>query len=263
MARDPLQDLARRDRAILLAGLTGIAGAAWACIVGMGSRMEGAHSYHAVTLPHLRPWGAREALAAFAMWLVMTGAMMLPLVTPWILLLSGASREKDPRPAPFGAAGFFLLGYLAVWAGYGALATLGQWALHEAALLSPMSVAMSPLLGGALLLAAGVYQWTPLRDACLAHCRSPMGFFLSSWRTGHRGASTMGFRHGLYCVGCCFALMALSFVFGVMDLLWMAGLTAFLLLEKGTSWGRRLGRAGGLLLAGLGLWMLASALPGG
>lgn len=262
MSRDASRDRAGWDRAVLLAGLTGVAGAAWACMAAMGSGIEEAHSWHAVALPHLGPWGTRELLAAFAMWLLMMGAMMLPVVTPWILLLSGASREKDPRPAPFGAPGFFLLGYLAVWAGYGALAALGQWALHEAALLSPMSVVTSPLLGGALLLAAGAYQWTPLRDACLAHCRSPMGFFLSSWRTGHWGAFTMGYRHGAYCVGCCFALMALAFVFGVMNLLWMAGLTAFLLLEKGTSWGRGLGRAGGLLLAGLGIWMLASGLLG-
>jgi predicted metal-binding membrane protein len=152
--------------------------------------------------------------------------------------------------------GYFVLGYAAVWTGYSAAAALGQWGLVAAALLSPELAATSPVLGGALLLAAGIYQWTPWRDACMAHCRSPVGYFMTSWREGRRGAFTMGVRHGLYCVGCCWALMALSFVFGVMNILWMAGVTAFLLVEKITSWGPRFGRAAGVILAGYGLWML-------
>lgn len=154
----------------------------------------------------------------------------------------------------------FLLGYLAIWMAYSGFATIGQWGLHAAALFSPALEGTSPVMGGALLVAAGAYQLTPFRDACMIHCRSPLDFFLSSWKEGRWGAFTMGFRHGLYCLGCCWALMALSFAFGVMNLLWMAGLTAYLLVEKVTSAGPRMSKAAGWLLAGCGLWMLGKSL---
>jgi len=207
--------------------------------------------------PVVRPWGSVEILMAFSMWVAMMAAMMLPIVTPWLLVLSGQKRENGPGGTSLGTVGYFMLGYAAVWTGYSVAAALGQWALVAAALLSPELAATSPVLGGVLLLAAGVYQWTPWRDACMAHCRSPLGYFMTSWRKGRQGALTMGVRHGLYCVGCCWALMALSFVFGIMNLLWMAGITAFLLVEKITSWGPRFGRAAGVILAGYGMWMLA------
>jgi predicted metal-binding membrane protein len=238
----------KRDRAVLVAGLLGIGGLAWF------------HLIHMASAPHVHDWGTWEILMAFSMWSVMMTAMMLPVVTPWLLVFSRALREKDPRPAPFPKAGFFLLGYLAIWMVYSGLATIGQWGLHAAALLSPGLPGTSPVLGGALLLTAGIYQLTPFRDACMAHCRSPLGFFLSSWKEGRFGAFTMGFRHGLYCVGCCWALMALSFAFGVMNLLWMAGLTAFLLVEKVASVGPRMSKAAGWLLTVCGLWMLGKAL---
>lgn len=238
----------KRDRAILVAGLLGIGGLAWV------------HLIHTASAPHAHDWGTWEILMAFSMWSVMMTAMMLPVVTPWLLVFSRTLREKDPRPAPFPKAGFFLLGYLAVWMVYSGLATIGQWGLHAAALLSPGLPGTSPVLGGALLLTAGIYQLTPFRDACMAHCRSPLGFFLASWKDGRFGAFTMGFRHGLYCVGCCWALMALSFAFGVMNLLWMACLTAFLLVEKVASAGPRMSKSAGWLLAGCGLWMLGKAL---
>ena len=187
-------------------------------------------------------------------------AMMLPVVTPWLLVFSRSMREKDPGPTPFPKVGFFLLGYLAIWLAYSGIATIGQWGLHAAALLSPVGKGTSPVLGGTLLLLAGIYQWTPFRDTCMAHCRSPLGFFLASWKEGRWGAFTMGFQHGLYCVGCCWALMALSFAFGVMNLLWMAGLTTFLLVEKVASAGPRMSKAAGWLLVGCGLWMLGKAL---
>jgi len=253
---DPLAAAIRRDRAILLAALIGLGGLACAYMIRMAAGTGHGHSCHGMTAPLVRPWGSMEILMAFSMWVAMMFAMMLPIVTPWLLVLSGTKREKDPGAAPFGTAGFFLMGYAAVWAGYSALATLGQWGLGAAALLSPDLVGTSPVLGGALLLAAGIYQWTPWRDACMTHCRSPLGFFATSWKEGRRGAFTMGLRHGLYCAGCCWALMALSFVFGVMNLLWMAGITVFLLAEKITSWGPRFGKAAGLVLAGYGLWML-------
>lgn len=253
---DVLVAAARRDRAILLGGLIGIAGLAWAYMIRMAAGSEHGHSCHGMAEPLLRSWGGWDILMAFSMWAAMMVAMMLPIVTPWLLALFGTKRDSDPGAAPFGTVGFFLVGYIVVWTGYSAAATVGQWGLGAAALLSPQVVSTSPVLGGLLLLAAGVYQWTPWRDACMKHCRSPLGFFTTSWREGRWGAFSMGLRHGLYCAGCCWILMALSFVFGVMNLLWMAGLTVFILAEKVTSWGPRFGKAAGLVLAGYGLWML-------
>lgn len=189
------------------------------------------------------------------MWMVMMGGMMLPIVSPWLLALSGKAREAEGGPAPFPALGAFLGGYLAVWSAYSLLAAAGQLALQRAALLSGEGVLTHRLLAGGLLVGAGVYQWSPFRDACMTHCRSPFAYFLAHWRPGRLGAFSMGARHGLHCAGCCWALMGLSFVFGVMSLTWMAGLTAFLLLEKTTSAGPWLGRAGGVLLFAGGLWM--------
>jgi predicted metal-binding membrane protein len=257
MARsDPLAAAIRRDRAILLVTLIGLGGLAWAFMIRMSAAMGDGHSCHVMASPLVGSWGGPEILMAFSMWMAMMVAMMLPIVTPWLLVLSGTKREKDPGAFPLSTAGFFLLGYAVIWVAYSALATLGQWGLGAAALLSPALVGTSPVVGGVLLLAAGIYQWTPWRDACMTHCRSPLGFFATSWKEGRRGAFTMGLRHGLYCVGCCWALMALSFVFGVMNLLWMAGLTVFLLAEKVTSWGPWFGKAAGAILAGYGLWML-------
>lgn len=250
----------KRDRAILSGLLLGIGGIAWLYLIRMTAASGDAHTGHAMTTLQALSWGAWDLLMAFSMWSVMMVAMMLPVVTPWLLVYSRTLREKDPRPTPFPKAGFFLLGYLAIWMAYSGLATIGQWGLHAAALLSPGLAGTSPVLGGALLLSAGVYQLTPFRDACMAHCRSPLGFFLTSWKDGRFGAFSMGFRHGLYCVGCCWALMALSFAFGVMNLLWMAGLTAFLLVEKVASVGPRMSKATGWLLAGCGLWMLGKSL---
>jgi len=128
--------------------------------------------------------------------------------------------------------GQFLLGYLTLWTGFSALATLAQWGLLTAALVSPMMESTSKALGGGLLLGAGLFQFSRLKYACLAHCRSPMGFLATEWRDGSWGAFRMGLKHGGYCLGCCWALMGLLFAFGVMNLLWVAGISGFVLLEK-------------------------------
>jgi predicted metal-binding membrane protein len=144
--------------------------------------------------------------------------------------------------------GAFLAGYLLVWATFSALATAWQWELHATALLSPRAASASPYLSGILLLVAGIYQWTPVKSACLKHCRSPLGFLMRSWRDGASGALRMGLQHGTYCVACCWFLMLLMFVLGAMNLLWMAALTAFVVLEKAAPGGRRIGQVAGLAL---------------
>jgi len=144
-----------------------------------------------------------------------------------------------------------------VWTAFSAVATFAQWELNRAALLSPMMVSNSPLLGGMLLIGAGVFQFTPLKRACLAHCRSPLGFFMTEWREGTRGAFLMGIRHGAFCVGCCWLLMALLFVAGVMNLLWVAAIAAYVLVEKIVPEGYWVGRAVGLCVILVGVWMVS------
>jgi predicted metal-binding membrane protein len=183
-------------------------------------------------------------------------AMMTPSVTPVILLFAGVSRRRRMQGVPAAPVAVFTLGYLLAWTGYAVLAALTQSALHSAALLSPTMSSASPLLGGALLIVAGLYQWLPLKGACLSHCRSPLGFFSAEWREGVSGALQMGFRHGSYCVGCCWALMALLFVAGVMNLVWVAAIAGFVLAEKVMPNGRLLGRVTGVALAAFGVWVL-------
>ncbi len=250
-----LSSAARRDRAILLGALALVVGLAWSYLLRMGDATSSVAACHrAMASPSGRPWSGGDLLAATAMWGAMMLAMMLPVVTPWLVALVEAARQRN-APA-LHQAGAFLLGYGGVWLAYSVAAATGQLVLQHRALLSQEWVTSSPALAAAALAAAGVYQWTPLRDSCMAHCRSPFGFFLTSWREGGWGAAAMGARHGLYCLGCCWALMALSFVFGIMNLAWMAGLTVFLLLEKVTATGRWMGRTAGAALVGYALLIL-------
>lgn len=251
---EALTSAARRDRVILLGGLAVVGGLAWVHMAGMASQVSPA--CHGGTPSGEPLWTVGELGTATAMWMVMMVAMMLPIVSPWLLALSNTARLRTVRSSTFPAVGGFLGGYVAVWVAYSVLAAVGQMLLHRAALLSGEGALTSKFVVAAFLAGAGVYQWTPLRDACMAHCRSPFAFLLSHWREGPWGAFSMGARHGLYCAGCCWALMGLSFVFGVMSLAWMAGLTAFLLLEKTTSAGPWLGKAGGALLVAGSAWVL-------
>jgi predicted metal-binding membrane protein len=175
-----------------------------------------------------------------------------------VLLLFGAARagraERGVRLAVF----LFGLGYAAVWVGFSACAALAQWTLHQAAMLSPAMAASSPRLAAAILVTAGAYQLTPVKGACLTQCRSPLGFLMTNWREGKLGAVQMGLRHGAYCLGCCWALMCVLFVVGVMNLLWVAALTAFVLVEKIGPAGAVVARAAGALMIVSGILFAAS-----
>jgi len=194
-------------------------------------------------------WAARDVLFAVAMWSVMMVGMMTPAAAPVIMLYAGAHRGRGvPGMAPiitFGA------GYLMIWIAFSVAAAMAQWALHEAALLSPLMSVASARTGAAILIAAGVYQLSPIKGACLKHCRTPLGFLLSHWRSGIAGALGMGLRHGAYCLGCCWALMTVLFVVGVMNLLWVAALTIFVLVEK-------IGPAGAIVARVAGVAMIAA-----
>jgi predicted metal-binding membrane protein len=250
-----LEAALRRDGLVVLAGLLALAGLAWAYIAHLADVMT---AHHQMAMPQSGAWSIGETAGLASMWIVMMIAMMIPSVAPVILLFAGVTRRRRLQGVPAAPVSVFTLGYLLAWTGYAVLAALTQSALHSAALLSPAMASASPVLGGGILMLAGVYQWLPVKGACLSHCRSPLGFFSTEWREGVSGALLMGFRHGSYCVGCCWALMALLFVAGVMNLLWVAAIAGFVLIERLLPNGRLLGRITGVVLAGLGLWMVAS-----
>jgi len=200
---------------------------------------------------------ASTVLLLFVMWAVMMVAMMLPSAAPMVLAFIGVNHRRQMAARPLVPVGIFLAGYLAVWTAYSAVATLAQWGLHKAALLSPAMAATSPYLNGGLLIAAGIFQWTPLKRMCLKGCRSPLSFLMSEWRDGKAGAFIMGLRHGSYCVGCCWILMALLFVAGVMNLLWVAVIALFVLAEKTVPRGELLGHVTGVALVAAGVALMA------
>lgn len=249
----------RRDRAFVISGIVCIATIAWAYMLyldrGMGTSMG-----MEMAMPRTKGWEAVDFVLMFVMWAVMMVAMMTPSATPMILTFSGITRRRHDQRNPIVATWAFVAGYLAVWTIFSAVATIAQWGLHRAALLSPMMVSSNPLLGGILLIGAGVFQFTPLKHACLSHCRSPIGFFMTEWREGSGGAFLMGFHHGIFCVGCCWLLMALLFVAGVMNLLWVATIAVYVLVEKIVPAGYRVSQAIGVCMILAGLWMGAGPL---
>ncbi|EHJ91490.1 DUF2182 domain-containing protein [Vreelandella boliviensis] len=196
---------------------------------------------------------------ATLMWSVMMVAMMLPSAGPMILTYLRINQQHERVGGAIPATWIFVSGYLAVWLAFAIAAAVMQWALHESALLSSSMGHVSSLLGGTLLMTAGVFQFSNLKQACLSKCRSPLSFLMTEWREGKTGALTMGIKHGAYCTGCCWALMLLMFVGGVMSLVWMAGLALYLLAEKLLPQAERISQISGGLLAGAGVIVLLSA----
>jgi predicted metal-binding membrane protein len=229
----PAAALPRRDRILIAFCIALVSVLAWAYLIYLDREMSSEMAFHAAMGMSMAdiPWTMIDGVLTFAMWTVMMVGMMAGSAAP-VLLLFAASRAKRAGGGARTATLMFGLGYFAVWSAFSALAALAQWGLHAAAMLSPAMSASSPYLGGAILIGAGIYQLTPWKDACLMHCRSPLGFLMSHWREGHGGAFQMGLRHGLYCLGCCWALMVVLFVVGVMNLVWVALLTGLVLIEK-------------------------------
>lgn len=196
----------------------------------------------------LHPWSAMDAVLTFVMWAVMMVGMMVPSAAPMSLLFAQVSRKAAAQGAAVVPTFVFVSGYVAAWTLFSVGATALQWQLERTALLSPMLASASPLFGAALLAGAGLYQLSPWKNACLAHCRAPASFFAAHWRQGGWGAFRMGLAHGLYCLGCCWILMGLLFFGGVMNLLWVAGLTIFVLVEKIAPRGELLARLAGVAM---------------
>jgi predicted metal-binding membrane protein len=254
----------RRDRIVVLSGLVAITALSWAYVASLASDMQNMEMATEMAMPQMQGWDAASFALMFVMWAVMMIAMMTPSAAPMILMFTAVNRRRQKQQAPYVPTSVFLLGYLVVWAAFSGLASAAQWGLHSVSLLSPVMVASTtPVLGGILLLVAGIYQWTPLKHACLSKCRSPLGFVLNEWREGRWGAFLMGIKHGSYCTGCCWSLMALLFVAGVMNLLWVAAIGGFILLEKTAPAGQRVGQAAGVLMIAGGVVLLGLALWGG
>lgn len=238
----------------------GVATLAAVTIAGWGflawSVLPSGESVMRLMMPASAAWSATNAVMVFIMWAIMMAAMMTPGAAPMVLVYARVIR-RDGAPSPRLRMGLFLGGYLVVWTGFSLLAAGLQWAFQSAVLTSPMIASQSVHLSSAILIAAGVYQWTPLKQACLRHCRSPVGFVMSEWRTGTRGAAIMGLKHGTFCVGCCWVLMALLFVAGVMNLAFVAVIAAAVLIEKIAPAGGIIARGFGaiLTLGGVLLWL--------
>ncbi len=242
-----------RDRLIVVAALLVVVGLAWAYLwTGAGMSMS------MMMMPAV--WTPGYAVLMFFMWWIMMVAMMLPSAAPMILVVARANHHRLEVAEAHVATSIFVLGYLATWAAFSLVATLAQWGLERSGPLTPSLVSTNTWLSGGILIAAGLYQLTPLKRTCLRHCRSPLAFISTHWRPGARGALHMGVVHGVFCVGCCWFLMGLLFFGGVMNLYWIAGIALFVLLEKTVPVGHWLEYATGIVLLVWGAWVLASAI---
>jgi predicted metal-binding membrane protein len=248
----------KRDRTIVISGIATISVLAWVYMVYSTRFMQHVPIGVEISLPQMQSWNAVDFFLMFMMWAVMMVAMMVPSATPMFIMFANIKRKRREQESPVVSTGMFLLGYLLAWTGYSILAAFGQWGLHSAALLSPKMVSTSTIFGSTLLFAAGIFQFTSLKHACLTRCRSPLSFILNEWRDGSSGAFIMGLRNGNYCVICCWALMSLMFVVGVMSLLWMAIIALFVLVEKVTPAGHWVSRISGIMLILWGAWMLVN-----
>jgi predicted metal-binding membrane protein len=268
MNGNAIEAVLRRDRVIVIAALAIITALAWADLVWLaddmamgGMDMTGYRMIPAgqgLMMPASAPWQPIEFAYVFLMWAMMMIGMMTPSAAPMILIYARVGRQAAAQGKPFAASAWFAAGYLLSWTAFSLAATTAQWALERAALLTPMMQSASNILGAVVLIAAGLYQWTPLKDACLSYCQAPLTFIMrhGGFRREPAGALALGFRHGIYCIGCCWTLMALLFVGGVMNLFWIAALAILVLLEKVLPFGRIVARLAGLAFAAGGAWLL-------
>jgi predicted metal-binding membrane protein len=254
----------RYDRAIVIALVLAVAGLAWAYTVYQANQMDEMDAAMwremAMSMNEMPPtWTLLSTFLLFVMWTAMMAAMMVPGVTPMVMAFATINRRRRERALPYVPTAVFLAGYLVIWAGFSIGATALQWLLQRIGLVTTMMQSASYWLSAVLFLAAGLYQFSPLKQRCLAYCRSPDGFILTEWRDGALGTAIMGLRHGLFCLGCCAALMALFFAMAVMDLRWVAALTVLVTAEKllpgAKFW--RLGIGVGLLSIGAGFALAA------
>jgi len=259
----------RRDRVVVVLALTFLTVLAWSYLLWLsadmnmgGMDMTGLRmipSGMGLMMPADMPWQALEFVLVFAMWIVMMVGMMTPSATPMFLTYARIGRQIEALSRPLAATVWFAVGYFLVWVGFALLATLLQWALDRSALLDFTMTTTSSVLGGLLFVSAGLYQWTSLNELCLAQCQRPFEFVMrhGGYRRDARGSIMLGLRHGAYCVGCCWTLMALLLVGGVMNLLWIVLLALLAFLERVPSMGRLIARLAGIVLIAAGAWLVS------
>jgi predicted metal-binding membrane protein len=250
-----------RDRLVVAGALVVVSLLSWGwMLAGAGMGMSGIemtrHSLMKMDMTANARWDLAYATLMFFMWWIMMVAMMLPSATPVILLAAALNRRSDPERKPYGATAAFTSGYLLAWAGFSLVAVAAQWALQAAGLINTMMQSLADGLTASILVVAGAWQFTPWKYACLRHCRGPVEFLTQFRRPGHTGALRMGAHHGLYCLGCCWFLMALLFVGGVMNLFWIAGLAIYVWVEKLLPGGELAARIMGAALIAWGLTVL-------
>ena len=252
--------LPRGDRLLISTCLALITALAWVYLVRLDRQLSSSTQYDsmmaAMGMSTSVPWTLTDVLFTFLMWAVMMVGMMAGSALPVLLLFGSARAARGGQHVPL-AVLVFGLGYAFVWAGFSLCAALAQWVLHQAAMLSPAMATSNHRVGGAILIAAGVYQLTPFKGACLTRCRSPLGFLMTNWRDGTTGTFAMGLRHGSYCLGCCWALMCVLFVVGVMNLVWVAALSVLVLAEKIGPGAAILARVAGALMIVAGVVVAA------
>ncbi|MBM3817619.1 MAG: DUF2182 domain-containing protein [Acidimicrobiia bacterium] len=243
-----LDHVVRRDRLLVGLGLAAMTALAWVYLAraaaGMDAMAADARMHAAMGMADMRAWGIADWAGLLTMWTVMMVAMMLPSAAPVILLVLGVYRRRNDPQARIASIAF-VTGYLAAWTAFSVAAASTQLVLHRAALLSADMRIGAAGVSGVVLIVAGLYQWLPLKQMCLTHCQSPFGFLSRYWAEGAGGGFGLGFRHGMFCVGCCWLLMTLLFVVGVMNLWWVAALAGFVLLEKLLRGGALFGRLAG------------------
>lgn len=241
-----------RDRTVIASCILLLTLLAWVYLFRLDHEMSATESMARMGMSIDVPWTARDFLLTFAMWSVMMIGMMAPTAMPVLLLF--AQMRKGQRESL--AATLFGLGHTSIWIAFSAMAASLQWLLHQIALLSVGMTVTSRYVAGLILIGAGIYQLTPSKAKCLSKCQSPLGFLMSNWREGVSGAFILGARHGAYCLGCCWALMFVLFVVGVMNLAWVAALTAFILLEKFGPRGLRVARIAGVIIILAGIFSM-------
>jgi len=261
-----LPTLRQWDKATLYLSIAGIVALAWWYLIDMAAGMSAmnmsASAVISTTAPmdmqsptDLQHWAPRTFWMMFVMWTVMMVGMMLPSAVRTILIYARVAQQLNG--SILSTTFCFISGYLIVWTGFSLVATVTQWWLNQHALLSPMMVSTSTLLAASLLIITGLYQLTPLKEACLSHCQSPIDFISRHFKKGYLGAMRMGLHHGFYCLGCCWILMSLLFIAGAMNLLWILAITLFVLVEKLLPANPHTTGISGTVMIFLGIYLLA------
>lgn len=261
MSGSERRPLLTREALITGAMLALAAALAWGWLLTMDMGAQDMGDMPGMTMPMdgaTTTWTPATAFATFLMWAIMMVAMMLPSAAPMMMLYAkiASGHAAGGAVAP---TFVFVAGYVAVWAAFSLTATGAQWTLAASGFLTPALALGDTTLGGALIIAAGLYQLTALKRICLSNCRSPLAFLTLYWRPGVKGALGMGLRHGAFCVGCCWFVMALLFVGGIMNLLWVVAIAAFVLVEKVLPFGERVGQAAGAAALAVGTYLVAAS----